>query len=286
MKQFKISAKNLAQLNMPNTCLCCFSNLMKLHHKTPFNIFPSIFSTFDSLQKQLVESTLEETGKLPKWLGEMAGATGLAESPARLEYVHQGNNIVLVGVPDHVLQWKDETVSPIDYKTSRYSKGQDSLKPLYEAQLDAYSYLLDKKCAMESDRGALVYFEPTGAETMVLTDQGYTQPWKVSVCLIDVSGETTLRLLDQAREIYEQKVAPDGRAECLDCELLEKMAAVAKSHNLKAADALRFMTPRERALYVAEANYRKSTAHLGSASSTDTVPEMESSLLLAWDWKE
>lgn len=284
MKQFKISAKNLAQLNMPNACKCCFKSLLHLHHKTPFNIFPSIFSTFDSLQKQLVESTLEETGKFPKWLGEMADAVGLADYPPRMEYVHQGNNIVLVGVPDHVLQWKDTTVSPIDYKTSRYSKGQDSLKPLYEAQLDAYSYLLNEKCGLESDRGALVYFEPTGFETMVLTDQGYTQPWKVSVCLIDVSGETTLRLLDEARELYELKVAPDGRAECPDCELLEKMAAVAMQHNMKTTDALRFMTAKERAVYVAEANYRKNTAHLGGGRSTDTVPSAEYSLMLAWDW--
>ena len=122
MKQFRISAKNLAQLNMPNTCLRCFANLLLLRHKTPFNIFPSIFSTFDHLQKELVEGTLEKTGKFPEWLGEMAGAVGLAETPARMEYLHQGQNIVLVGVPDHVLEWEDGTVSPIDYKTSRFPR--------------------------------------------------------------------------------------------------------------------------------------------------------------------
>ena len=43
MKQFKISAKNLAQLNIDNTCLRCFWNLLQLRHKTPFNIFPSFY---------------------------------------------------------------------------------------------------------------------------------------------------------------------------------------------------------------------------------------------------
>jgi len=286
MKQFKISAKNLAQLNMPNTCLRCFSNLLLMHHKTPFNIFPSIFSTFDRLQKELVEGTLEKTGKFPGWLGEMAGAVGLAETPARMEYLHQGQNIVLVGVPDHVLEWEDGTVSPIDYKTSRFTKGQDTLKPLYEAQVDAYSYLLDMTSARKSSRAALVYFEPTGAETMTLTDKGYVQPWQVSVALIDVSGETTLELLGTAREIFEQKIAPDGRAECLDCELLEKLKAVLSKRNVSENDAMRFMNWQEKARYVATANFQKATANLGYATKTDAMPSQESSLLLTWDWEE
>jgi hypothetical protein len=287
MKQFKISAKNLAQLNVDNTCCRCFWNLLQLRHKTPFNIFPSIFSTFDSLQKQLVESTLAKTGKFPKWLGDMADAVGLADSPPRMEHLHSGTNIILVGVPDHVFAWKDGSVSPIDYKTARFSKGQDSLKPLYEAQLDAYSFLLDAKSSLKSERGALVYFEPAGAETMTLTDTDYVQPWQVHVSYIDVSGETTLELLDLAREIYEQESAPDGRAECPDCELLHKVASLVEKRGLKQRDAMRFMTQREQTEYLAQAQYQRKTAKLIHAHSTNRVSaDMESSLLLAWDWKE
>jgi hypothetical protein len=287
MKQFKISAKNLAQLNMENTCLRCFWNLVQLRHKTPFNIFPSIFSTFDSLQKQIVESTLAETGKFPKWLGDMADAVGLAESPARMEHLHSGTNIILVGVPDHVFAWNDGSVSPIDYKTARFSKGQDSLKPLYEAQLDAYSFLLDAKSSLTSERGALVYFEPTGAETMTLIETGYVQPWQVHVSYIDVSGETTLELLDLAREIYEQESAPDGRAECTDCELLDKVSALVKKQGLKQRDGLRYMSSREQAQYLAKARYQRTTAKLSEARITNGVSaNKDSSLLLAWDWKE
>jgi hypothetical protein len=287
MKQFKISAKNLAQLNNENTCLRCFWNLLQLRHRTPFNIFPSIFSTFDSFQKQLVENAFEKTGKFPKWLGDMADAVGLADSPPRMEHIHQRTNIVLVGIPDHVFEWKDGSVSPIDYKTARYSKGQDSLKPLYEAQLDAYSFLLDAKSSLKSEHGALVYFEPTGADTMTLTDSGYVQPWQVHVSYIDVSGETTLELLDLAREIYEQQSAPDGRAECLDCELLEKVANLAEKQGLKQRDALRFMTQREQTQYLAQAQYQRKTAKLIDSRSTNGLPaDKASSLLLAWDWKE
>ena len=165
-------------------------------------------------------------------------------------------------------------------------KGQDALKPLYEAQLDAYSFLLDMTSARKSSRGALVYFEPTGAETMTLTDKGYVQPWQVSVALIDVSGETTLELLATAREIFEQKIPPDGRAECLDCELLEKLMSVLKKQNLSEHDAMRFMSRQEKAQYIATANYRKATANLGYATKTDAMPSQESSLLLNWDWEE
>jgi hypothetical protein len=286
MKQFKISAKNLAQLNMPNTCLRCFSNLLQLRHKTPYSIFPSIFSVFDSQQKHLVESTLEETGKFPDWLGEMSAAIGLADVPARMEQIDSRQNIVLVGVPDHVLEWSDKTVSPIDYKTSRYTKGQDSLKPLYVAQLDAYSHLLASQCSLESDRGALVYFEPKGPESMALTDDGYVQPWKVSVHPVEVSGELTDELLGKAREIYEQTIPPDGRAECIDCELFEKVLSLAQKQSVNTRDSLlRLMNHRERTEYLARAEFRRNTAHLDSPASS-ALPSEKSSLLMAWDWEE
>jgi hypothetical protein len=257
-----------------------------LRHKTPYSIFPSIFSTFDGLQKELVEGTLQKTGSFPKWLGEMAGAAGLAEYPARMEFLHSPTNVILVGIPDHVFRWADGFVSPIDYKTARYSKGQDSLKPLYEAQLDAYSFLLDSTSSLKSERGALVYFEPTGADTMALTDTGYVQPWQVHVALIEVSGETTEELLDQAREIYEQKIAPDGRAECIDCELLEKVISVGGRRSIKQSDSLRFMSRSEQMQFLAKAKCDRAISGLGIRGSTGLESTSAgSSLLKVWDWE-
>jgi CRISPR/Cas system-associated exonuclease Cas4 (RecB family) len=203
-----------------------------------------------------------------------------------MEHIVSRDNIILVGIPDHVFEWSDGSVSPIDYKTSRYTKGQDSLKPLYVAQLDAYAHLLAAKCSLESDRGALVYFEPKGPETMELTKDGYTQPWMVSVHPVEVTGELTDELLSKAREIYEQRIPPDGRAECIDCELFEKLVSLAQKQSGNTRDALfRAMTARERIEYVAEAEYRRSTAHLAAPASSSTSAD-KSSLLVAWDWNE
>ena len=96
-----------------------------------------------------------------------------------------------------------------------------------------------------------------------------------------------MKLLDLAREIYEQKSAPDGRAECMDCELLDKIAALVKKQGLKQRDGLRFMTPREQAEFLALARYQRTTAKLIDARSTNGVPaNKDSSLLFDWDWKE
>jgi CRISPR/Cas system-associated exonuclease Cas4 (RecB family) len=283
VKQFRISAKNLAQLNIDNTCERCFWNLARLRHRVPFNIFPGIFSTFDRIQKTLVENGLENTGQFPKWLGEMADASGIADTPPRLEYVHQGTNIVLVGVPDHVYEWSDGSVSPVDYKTARFSNGQDALKPLYEAQLDAYSFLLEVKCRLTSDRGALVYFEPKG-EAVTLTKEGFTQPWIVHVVGIEVSGERTKELLARARDIYDLDIPPDSRAECPDCDLLQKVLAVTKRQQARVHDSLRFMTSTERARHLASLNYQLTGER--DRLGEDPVPTegTPGSLMAMWDW--
>lgn len=287
MKQFQISAKNLAKLNMEYTCPRCFWHLLQLKHKAPYNIFPGIFSTFDSLQKQLVEGHLSKTGKFPTWLGDMAGASKLADTPARFKHLHSGTNIILTGVPDHIFEWQDGSVSPVDYKTSRFSNGQDELKPLYAAQLDAYAYLLDKKCSLEIDRGALVYFEPAGAETMTITAKGYVQPWNVHVVGVDVSGEKTEELLDQAREIHDLQIAPDGAAECQDCALMENMARLVNKRGYKAQDMLRYLSPRERSMQLASDKFRYSASNIAkSAGNKIADPAKSPSLLLAWDWSQ
>ena len=285
MKQFRVSAKNLANLNMPNSCLRCFWTLLQLRHKTPFNIFPGIFSTFDSNQKQLIEKCIETTGKFPSWMGGLARAKGLADTPPRMEYTHSSTNIVLTGVPDHVFEWPNELVSPVDYKTARYSKGQDALKPLYEAQLDIYALLLDVQCSRSAEHGALVYFEPKEAEATVLTDDGFTQPWKTTIVNVDVSGEKALELLDLARDIYEQDHAPDGRAECPDCDLLAKVFALAKREKFTDSARLRYMTPTERARHIATADYKRTLLadrmlKFSEPSKCDVAP----SLVLGWDW--
>jgi hypothetical protein len=127
-----------------------------------------------------------------------------------------------------------------------------------------------------------VFAWPDGS--MTLTDDGYTQPWQVHVALIDVSGEGTVELLEEAREIYEQQIAPDGRAECLDCELLENVVSISRRHNLKKADSLRYLTRSEQAQYIAKANYDRLMSSHGDRRSTVTdAPSDGSSLLLAWD---
>lgn len=283
MKQFKISAKNLAQLNIANSCRRCFWHLIRLRHKVPFNIFPGIFSSFDHIQKKLIEESLADGGNFPAWLGSFAQASGIAETPARMEHVDAGTNIVLVGIPDHVYEWSDASVSPIDYKTARHSRGQDALRPLYQGQLDAYAFLLEEECDLESERGALVYFEPNG-DTVTLTKDGFTQPWLASVVETDVSGARTSELLSTARDIYDLDIPPDGRAECPDCELLDNVVAVARKQQKRSYDSLRYMTWQEKQRHLANLQFQENHRRTPSVGASVIGDGSTQSLLTAWDW--
>lgn len=213
----------------------------------------------------------------------MADASGIAHTPPRMEYVHQATNVVLVGMPDHVFEWSDGSVSAVDYKTSRFSNGQDALKPLYEAQLDAYCYLLEVKCRLQSDRGALVYFEPKG-EAVTLTKEGFTQPWIVNVVGIEVSGERTEQLLARARDIFELDIPPDGRAECPDCDLLQKVMSVARKQQVRVHDSLRFMNPMEQLRHLASFNYRLTSERDRVSKNPLPTEGTPGSLTAMWDW--
>lgn len=93
--------------------------------------------------------------------------------------------------------------------------------------------------------------------------------------------------LSRPGEIYEQKVAPDGRAECPDCELLERVLGLAKNNGLKQRDALRFMTPQEQTRFPAQAQYQQWTASFNTARTTNAaLPDKGTSLFFNWDWRE
>jgi PD-(D/E)XK nuclease superfamily len=284
MQQFRISAKNLAQLNVPGHCKSCFWHLTKIRNKPPYSIFPGIFSSFDRIQKLTVERHFEDTDAFPTWLGPMADATGIADTPARMELIHSETDIVLVGLPDHVFEWADGKVSPIDYKTARFTKGQDELKPLYEGQLEAYAFLLKETCDRDSEKAALVYFEPKG-DKVTITKEGFSQPWIVNVVELKISGQRAVELLVEARDIFDRSTPPNGRAECRDCELVEKLVSVAAKPAVKQSDILPFLTPKEFNQHVATDRYRRISAKSASHPRVTEVQELSQGLLMEWDWR-
>jgi hypothetical protein len=64
------------------------------------------------------------------------------------------------GEPDAVFKLKGGKTAIIDYKTARYTKGQDRLLPIYNVQLNVYNYLRVASGQAAADKLFLIYMEP------------------------------------------------------------------------------------------------------------------------------
>ena len=146
MHPLRISAKRLASLAAPDFCPRCFCLQLKCQFKLPFQIFPGIFSSIDSYSKKVTNRCFEKHGHLPRWLT----AAGIDGTPIKVPhhsqffYFDEQNNITLTGVADEIIKQKDGSYAIIDYKTAKYTNGQDALLAVYEAQLNGYAYIADK----------------------------------------------------------------------------------------------------------------------------------------------
>jgi len=159
-KPMQISGKNLSALNMPDACPRCFwiKNTVK---NLPFQTFPGIFASIDSHVKNVVHSAFDETGKAPSWLPELKAAVRYQKVPSwqKSKRVDAATGIVVTGVPDDVFECADGTLIIPDYKTARYTDGQDKLLPIYRGQLNAYRWLWAGMGA-EVRALPLIYCEP------------------------------------------------------------------------------------------------------------------------------
>lgn len=130
-----ISAKTLGALALDDCCPACF---WTQHHRRPlpFQMFPSIFGDIDRFTKRFVHAHIDEHGREPPCLEEIGPFTGYIEPPhwRRFQATHP-SGLGLRGEADGMLLRGDGSMVIVDYKTARYTEGQDRLLPVYEVQL-------------------------------------------------------------------------------------------------------------------------------------------------------
>jgi hypothetical protein len=154
----KISAKNLGGMALPGFCPRCF--WLGLHYDLPFEgPFPGIFSSLDSFSKKVVHAHF---GRAPPWLSPLGEFTSYLPPPnSRTFYIDDAaTDVRLTGAPDGVLVRSDGSKAIIDYKTGRYTTGQDALRPMYDIQLNGYALIADRTGLGPVVQVALVYTEP------------------------------------------------------------------------------------------------------------------------------
>jgi hypothetical protein len=228
----RISSKNLAALAMPTHCDRCFWTLMRCRFRTPFSIFPGVFSTFDVAIKRLVQAWFDRHGELPGWLSGLGPVAECIEPPhfSKFQLLDKHHDILLTGVADAILRRVGGSYLIGDYKVARYTDHQDELLPLYRCQLNCYA-LIAEACGLSPVSGlALIYLEPRLEDApgclRQCRDYGLDMAFDAHVVDIDLDREMVDPLLEKARRIHDLPVAPAGREGCKECALTVQLASV------------------------------------------------------------
>jgi hypothetical protein len=233
--QARISAKNLGAFALADACPRCMWLRLELGNRLPFQVFPGIFSSIDSYTKHVVHGWFDRHGSAPPWLAELGDLRGYIEPPhwSRLQWLDPATGILLTGTPDGVLAHGDRLLAIADYKTARYTQGQDALLPMYEVQLNAYAVIGEKTGLLRPVTSlALVYCEPV-TDASAATDaanqraDGFAMGFCVRVHHVALRPETIPPLLVQAMILFDMPTPPPGRPGCRNCEMVDGLVEAA-----------------------------------------------------------
>lgn len=233
-EQIRISAKNLGELALPESCPRCFWIKLRVRNRLPYQIFPGIFSSIDAYSKRLVHAWFDHTRTAPPWLAMLGELSGYRQPPhySKFNIVDVETDIMLTGNPDGVFVRRDGSHVIVDYKTAKYTETQDELYPMYEVQLNVYARIGNERGLAPVTGLALLYTEPLTDDSAAaagenrLTD-GFSMKFIARILEVPIDLNMIRSLLARTREIYERSSAPPGRTGCKDCELLSELVATA-----------------------------------------------------------
>jgi hypothetical protein len=226
---YRISAKNLGALALPDFCPRCFWLQAKMGFKLPFQIFPGIFSSIDSYSKTVTHLHRHHSGHLPAWMEQ----NGIVGDPveglhhSRFQSNETEHDILLTGVPDEIIRNGVE-LAILDYKTARHTEGQDALLPVYRVQLNCYARIAERLGMGTVRRLALLYYEPKTDITVgdlagLLDDDGFAIRFNPQVVPIPLEPEIVPPLLEMARRLFDSPNPPQGLAGCTNCRMVERV---------------------------------------------------------------
>lgn len=203
-----ISAKDLGKLALPDFCPRCF--WLERHFDKPPSLFPSIFSSLDSLTKKSVQAAFLQTEKLPVWLS-LANVSAVEENNFLFKLPVDEGNWILVGCPDDIFKLEDKSYQIVDYKTAKFTDRQDELFPMYEVQLNAYAFLAEKYGLKPVSKLSLIYCQP---KEELENCQEFKLGFDIYQLAVELDLEMVGRLLEKAREIVNLTEPPRAYHKC------------------------------------------------------------------------
>lgn len=223
-----ISAKDLAQYASNRFCARC--GWVRLHvRQLPFQMFPGIFSTIDRYNKLVIQSYFDREKSLPSWLGQLGEIQTQVSPPhwSKFAVADASTGVTLRGEADGIFKMVDGTHTIVDYKTAKYTPGQEAMFEVYEAQLNGYAYIGERLALSPVSQLALIYMEPvTDAQTAqaphLVNGVGFSMELKATVVPVEVKPDQVIpTLLRRARELNDMPIPPDGHPGCNDCQRLD-----------------------------------------------------------------
>ena len=223
--------QNLGILALPDSCPRCFWMRARLGWKSPWAIMPGIFSSIDGFSKRSLLAFYKANGHFPPWIAGRWADVRPLKSPhhATFRLTDPESGICLTGVPDLLLGLPGRRLAILDLKTARYSDHQDSLLPMYQTQLNGYALIAEGLGMGTVEALGLVYGEPPanddnrGLDALV-SDQGFSMPFKTTAEPVELNRELIPPLLRQAKSLLEMENPPEGQEGCKECRLVEEMA--------------------------------------------------------------
>lgn len=238
MHPLVISAKDLGAFALRGACIRCLWVGLRIK-PLPYQTFPGIFSSIDSYNKRIVHGYFDREKRLPKWLAVLGDAVGYVDPPSyhRFSYHDVETGVTVRGTPDGIFKMKDGSYVIVDYKTARYTPGQERLFPIYRVQLNCYAYLANRLDLGPVSQVALVYMEPITDEThaaspKLVNGQGFTMELAATVVPVDLDPDGVVPPLAlMARKINELEVPPKARDNCRNCLATDTMISELSSES-------------------------------------------------------
>ena len=224
MDPLVISVKDLGNFALAWACRRCL--WVGLHAKSlPYQSFPGIFSSIDAYNKRIVHQYFDREGSMPSWLGCLGDTESYVNPPTYHKFFYHDPhlNVTIRGTPDGVFRMRDGSYTIVDYKTSRFTAGQERMLPIYRTQLNGYAFLGNRLGLGPVSQIALIYMEPvtdegTAALPEMVNGDGFTMGLSATVVPVRLDPDGIIpRLMARAREIYDLEAAPEPRDGCRNC---------------------------------------------------------------------
>ncbi|MBI4328691.1 MAG: PD-(D/E)XK nuclease family protein [Chloroflexi bacterium] len=137
--------------------------------------------------------------------------------------------MTLRGTADGIFQLRGKGYAIVDYKTAKYTPGQEGLLPVYETQLNAYAYIGNRVGFAPISQLALIYMEPVtndiaASDVLTTNNEGFALRFSATIVPVGVQPDVTIPpLLQRARRIYDLASPPDPQPSCKDCQAVTSL---------------------------------------------------------------